>query len=1621
MKKLLLLLLLNFLIPFSNANSQNYNWITPNKAYLKMYVADDGVYRINRTDFSNAGINPASIDPRTIKVYKNGVEIPVFFSGEGDGSFDVSDYFDFYGTRNYGGVTQVYDHNNFPLYTVNDYYNQYSDTSVYWAGWGGALGQRMTVSNFTAGSNYVNQFFTGTVHFEKDYFYSQGEYLNSNDLRYLSTEKFRGEGWYWSTLFDNQTLSDTVSLPDLHSTPQNASIRVFAYPTNRNTSILNEHSIQIRVNGNLIITIVSNDMNRIDSTVTFSSSLLSSSTVNNISVKYVPNGGYSGSMYIDYFTLNYPKNFSFRNNNFTAKLTGVDTTSKIFRIKSYVPSGTLNIYDVKNNIRINTSTVSADTLKFTGKSDGSFEVVNSAITKKPLRMKQRSVPDLVSASNGADYLVIYPSIFTSQAEQLRAYRQTHDNFRSFKAEVEDIYDIFNYGMESPVAVRNFTTHAYYNWQQPGLKYICLLGRASLDPKKNYSTSSYYQNLVPTYGYPPSDGYFGNFFAGAFFYYGIAPVGRLPAYSVSEAQTMVDKIIAYENQKPDSWSKEYAYITGGGTINEQLTHQSKSNNEINSYIIPPALSGSPIKIYRTDTSGSPTFNVNDSVKNTISNGCLFVNYRGHAGSHDWEVALTDPNTLSNGNKLPLILSLTCFTGENSKSDYRGFGERFVYLYNKGAIGFIGTTGWSYAQFGNDFGTYMLQTFKDDTTRRVGNMLKYAQLRMSEDSLSFAIRHTINCYSLIGDPAVTLNLPVRPELSVRAADYKINNSFPTVGENITFKAYPKNYGLQCDSTKIRFQLKKDNVIYATKDTVIRNLKYRDSVSYTYKLDSIGNYAAVVTLDADNWIPLEDKTNNVLTVSIPVKDKSFVPFKPVANSVVTTDSVELVGLNPRILSLGNTIKVIAQLDTTKTFNSPLLKTFANSGISGVTTKFKSAIPAPVNNRLYYWRTNCIINGDSAGWSNLQHFIYNNTFPTTGAVGIRSETDNSGVGVSVVKLSANQYEGSEFDATYYGSNGVQLGDYSTNLYVRSFGSNAEEASYFSVGTKNVYIDGGLNAGLNLLRVKKLTGSFTFKNIRMNTAQSNDSLVNFLNTFDSTYYLMLVNSAYTPGGVYLSAAAKNKLKQFGSVYCDSIGLLGYFHTWSFIGSIGSSGSQVSESFDPCCRPAPHCVSCDHWTEAVSNKDVIFRKTSGTVTNVFGPAQSWSDLSWSQTLYPNTGIKFDVYGIAPNNSETLLLSDVQTSTFTDLSSINAYQYPKLKIVSKLVVDTTVGLNSPVLNSIRVNYTPPAELTSEVNSLKTSSSYKVGDELKYFFNYHNPGFITYPGMIVNVYKKSVGVSNLLTTDTTNLVIGIDSLKQYKGKIDIPYFRDSMKVIIEMKLKGSNNETYGFNNNLEFSMQSVQVASPVNLNVYTDGHILNNGDYVAPAPEIKINLSGSEISGSLTSDTTQLLVNLNNRYIPYYVNGSINSAIRILETDNTNPSAEKSMVFYPHLENGNNRITFIYSVNADNRDSISYDVFVSGELAVKDLYNYPNPMRGETNFIFNLAGSVPPSKFMIKIYTVSGKLIRQLEQPVSIGFNQIPWDGRDQDGDLIANGTYLYKLVTDDEANVVTQTQKLVVLR
>jgi hypothetical protein len=134
----------------------------------------------------------------------------------------------------------------------------------------------------------------------------------------------------------------------------------------------------------------------------------------------------------------------------------------------------------------------------------------------------------------------------------------------------------------------------------------------------------------------------------------------------------------------------------------------------------------------------------------------------------------------------------------------------------------------------------------------------------------------------------------------------------------------------------------------------------------------------------------------------------------------------------------------------------------------------------------------------------------------------------------------------------------------------------------------------------------------------------------------------------------------------------------------------------------------------------------------------------------------------------------------------------------------------------------------------------------------------------------------------------------------------------------------------------------------------------------------------------------------------------------------------LESGDHHLKLEAWDNLNNPsiEEISFRVANEEGLVLSDVVNFPNPFKDETNFTFQLLGSDTGTELEIKIYTITGRLIKSFDNlvPPSDGYNyDYLWDGRDDDGDIIANGVYIYKLVVRNENEQKEVIEKLVVLR
>lgn len=1604
-----------FLFLSGSISAQNPNWITPNKLYIKLSITEDGIYRIDKSDFTNLSINTSNIDPRTVKVIYKGAQIPIFFEGENDGVFGDNDYFDFFAQRNYGGPTNYLDGYTFqPKYTTNEYYNEYSDTNAYWVDWGGNNGLRYNIVNSQNNLTlYDKQYYLKNYHFEQDKIYSLGEKINPTDFRIFNTERVQGETWYWKQLTDGTSQKDSAANSNFFSSPQNlCEMRLFIYPNSLDT-----HKYNIRINSQTVSQINKISYNRLDTIITFPSNILTGSANNLFEVFYThgsSNPNIFGNVYFDLMSLDLPVSFTFENNRIGFETRSSDTSRRVFKIKGFNGANQVNIYDVRNNQRIVNYSVSADTLIFSGKQNGKFFVENKTITKKPVKLRTRMVTNLVS--NQANYLIIYHKLFESQAELLRAHRQSYDTLIAKKVDIEDVMDVFNYGIDNAIAVRNFVRNAYANWQTPKLKYICLFGRASLDPKKNASNTVYYKNYIPTYGNPPSDGYFANINATGYKYFQQIPVGRIPAYDIDEANNAVEKIIAYDNERNNfsSWWKTSVFITGGLDSNEQNSFKSTSNSMINTYMAGNPLRLSSKRIYRDDDGSGITFAFSDSIKNSFNEGAMFMNYIGHAGNGTWDNGLENPNIINNGNKLPVLFSMTCFTGKNSIPEDRGFGEKFIYLPDKGAIGFIGNTGWTFASSGIYMNQKFLESFKGGS-RRVGDMFKFASVSDSLNS-SYPSIFTVNTYNLLGDPASKVLIPNHPEFVIKPADYSLSNPFPAVGEQFTVYAYPNNYGINADSCKISFQLFKNNALQNEYDTIIRNFGYyRDTVSYGLSINTNGYYKMKVTVDSDNWYPVEYKPNNTITFDIPLRNISYVPLKPYPNSIIRTDSVEFVGINPNVNPYSNNVKVYLQLDTTSGFTSPM--TYFKTVTGDIKTKFKLEIPYKTENKFYFWRMNALINNiDSSGWSPVQNFVYSNS--------LRKDNSAADSLVSVIGMNPKQFDKSEINNLQYTGNGFELNTYEGNLRVRSYGNRGEAATEFEFNGSIIRIDDVTRfaAGLFILKLNKFTGNFIeFKNVRMSTAQSSDSLVNILNTFDTTHILMIAKAHFTPGENFeLSPAALDKLHQFGSEYADSIGSFGYYNQWSFLSYKANNQNITSEAYwrnGTFCQYPVEPGTC--YAECTKLRN--FSDTAGYISKMISPSNNWINLSWAQELNnTNDSVKFDIYGINRDNKQVSLFSNVSNNTSFDLSSINSYDYPSLLLRANLKIDST-STESPVLNNFKLSLVPPAELIPDNYSFQlTDTAVQEGDTINIKIKYQNVGYINIKDYITTWYVYNKGKITDLKVDTVNTFAFIDSAYQSEIAFNTAGYSDTVNIYFDVTPFNNQNEFFTYNNTAVTSVFVQGDSLQPEMEITYNGIEVQNGDFIQSKPDINIDFFDDSRLVITGIDTSLVRIKLNGQFIPYYINSTPNPELQFIIPDDYKLLAK--IIYKPILTNGNYRFEYIAKDKSGNPgDTVKHSLTVDDNLKILDLTNYPNPMKNETSFMFSLRGGVNPGRCTIKIYTVAGRLVKQISANANIGYNQILWDGRDADGDNMANGVYLYKMIIEGDSKIETSTQKLVILK
>jgi len=115
----------------------------------------------------------------------------------------------------------------------------------------------------------------------------------------------------------------------------------------------------------------------------------------------------------------------------------------------------------------------------------------------------------------------------------------------------------------------------------------------------------------------------------------------------------------------------------------------------------------------------------------------------------------------------------------------------------------------------------------------------------------------------------------------------------------------------------------------------------------------------------------------------------------------------------------------------------------------------------------------------------------------------------------------------------------------------------------------------------------------------------------------------------------------------------------------------------------------------------------------------------------------------------------------------------------------------------------------------------------------------------------------------------------------------------------------------------------------------------------------------------------------------------------------------------------NANNSSKRTLEFELVAAEALVIRNLLNYPNPFTDGTTFTFYLSDE---AEVRIRIFTTAGRLVAELPPQAGVfGFNAVPWDGLDQDGDPLANGVYLYKITARQGEQVVEKIGKLIKMR
>ena len=472
-------------------------------------------------------------------------------------------------------------------------------------------------------------------------------------------------------------------------------------------------------------------------------------------------------------------------------------------------------------------------------------------------------------------------------------------------------------------------------------------------------------------------------------------------------------------------------------------------------------------------------------------------------------------------------------------------------------------------------------------------------------------------------------------------------------------------------------------------------------------------------------------------------------------------------------------------------------------------------------------------------------------------------------------------------------------------------------------------------------------------------------------------------------------------------------------------------------------ITCDF-----SKFDNPLRPTAGEYTYWNPKGGAISMITTIRTIGQNSAQNFnDVLGAQlfaygsnsyPTIAEALRISKNASSNNSATRVVFYLGDPALKL----------AIPQPNVVLTKVNDVP---ISQPVDDLKALSYVKLSGEVRdendtFLSNYNGELFVT-------VFDKSF-VRNTLRNDFADALVSVagnietnaptmpfnslgETIFRGNASVNNGIFEFGFVVPKDIKINVGNGRISFYTKRNEILLDK----SGFNMAIKVGGINLNAVADVTP-PKIRLYMNDETfVNGGITNASPYFLAFLEDEHGINTARGIGHDIVGILDGDETKPyimndyyetelnNYQKGKIRYPfrNLTKGLHTIKFKAWDVYNNFVTAEIQFLVVGDdnLTLTNVLNYPNPFVNYTQFWFSHNKPFEPLEVQVLIMTITGKVVKSINEIVTNpGFlsREITWDGRDDFGDKIGKGVYIYKLtvrstLSDQKSEKI---EKLVIL-